>query len=79
MPNAQEIRPLVAAAVLAVATLAVLVVLAFAASQSAAMEPPDCINVTAGVGADVGGCISPDGVPPPEVFVNGLLVNGGHP
>jgi hypothetical protein len=36
---------------------------------------PDCINVVSGVGADIDGCISPDGNPPPEVVVNGVLVN----
>ncbi len=35
---------------------------------------PDCILIVKGVGADVGGCTSPDGVAPPEVIVNGELV-----
>ena len=39
-----------------------------------APRAPDCILIVTGVGADVGGCISPDNVPPPEVIVNGELV-----
>ena len=35
---------------------------------------PDCIEIDAGVGADVGGCTSPDGVAPPEIFLNGVAV-----
>jgi hypothetical protein len=36
---------------------------------------PDSILIVTGVGAEINGIISPDGVPPPEVVVNGVLVN----
>lgn len=50
-------------------------ILTLGATASAAEQAPDSIVVTKGDGADLDGIISPDGTPPPEIIVNGVLVN----
>ena len=54
--------------------IGLLLILVLGATAVAAGDPPDCINVAAGEGADIDGCISPDSLAPPEVYLNGFLV-----
>ena len=80
MLNARLIgwRPLVAAVILAVATLAAMVVLL---AGTASAEPPEndrvpfCITVGGGPADLEAVCDDTDGIAPPEVIMDGVLLN----
>ena len=78
-------RPLASAAILAVATLAAMVLLAFAASGTASAEPPEndrvpfCITVGGGPADLEAVCDDTDGIAPPEIKMDGVIINKPNP
>ena len=60
--------------VLAVATVAAMVVMAFSALGTASAGPPDCIVIVQGEGATLEDDCRGDGRSPPEVTVHGRQV-----
>lgn len=52
--------------------VALVLLLAFGTSASAAEQAPDCVYVTAGEGVDLTSCSPGDGMPPPHIVVERL-------